>query len=269
MPDTTSLVPSERIERAILVIRGQKVMLDTDLAELYDVETGALLRQVKRNLDRFPQDFMFQLTNDEWEDLKCQTGISRSKWGGRRFAPYAFTEQGVAMLSSVLRSPRAVRVNVEIMRTFVRLRQMGRFLRCLSPPPGRSGKQIRRPVQGGLRCHPPTDDAARTQAQDHRLCEIGRTIAAAFHLVAETYSLPESGRWSQSVTISVFSTFVTAVSSGVEYPHTPADGTQRGGAVSLGCSRELGSRVGPISGRCLLRLTFRSHIVTNVFHRRG
>jgi hypothetical protein len=98
-------------------------MLDADLADLYGVETGALTRAVRRNANRFPVDFMFQLTSREFEDLRCQTGIS-SKWGGRRYAPYAFTEQGVAMLSSVLRSKRAVLANIEIMRAFVHLRQM-------------------------------------------------------------------------------------------------------------------------------------------------
>lgn len=112
-----------QIEQLIHVIRGHKVMLDSDLAELYSVETFNLNKAVKRNIERFPADFMFQLTEQEFRNLKFQSGISKS-WGGRRSAPYAFTEQGVAMLSSVLRSPRAVLVNVEIMRTFVRLRQM-------------------------------------------------------------------------------------------------------------------------------------------------
>lgn len=98
-------------------------MLDSDLAALYQVETKYLTRAVKRNADRFPADFMFQLSKDEFDDLKCHFGTS-SGWGGRRYPPYAFTEQGVAMLSSVLRSRRAIQVNVEIMRAFVRLRQM-------------------------------------------------------------------------------------------------------------------------------------------------
>ena len=119
----TALVPTERIERAILLIRGQKVLLDSDLAELYEVETKALTRAVRRNADRFPDDFMFRLTAEEFDNLKCQTGTS-SSWGGRRYPPYAFTEQGVAMLSSVLRSDRAVAVNIEIMRAFVRLREI-------------------------------------------------------------------------------------------------------------------------------------------------
>lgn len=117
-----SLVPMGRIERRILYLRNHKVMLDSDLAELYGVETKRLTEAVKRNSDRFPDDFMFQLSSEEYSDLKSQDE-SRS-WGGRRYPPYAFTEQGVAMLSSVLRSKRAVQINVEIMRTFVKLRKM-------------------------------------------------------------------------------------------------------------------------------------------------
>src|SRR4051812_35313893 len=118
-----SLVPRERIERAIILLRGEKVMLDADLAALYGVETGHLNRAVLRNKDRFPADFMFQLNDKEAEALRCQFGISNMR-GGRRYVPFAFTEQGVAMLSSVLRGPRAVEVNIEIMRAFVRLRQL-------------------------------------------------------------------------------------------------------------------------------------------------
>lgn len=98
-------------------------MLDADLAELYEVEVGQLNRAVWRNLERFPKDFMFQLSSEEHEDLKCQNGIS-SSWGGRRHPPYVFTEQGVAILSSVLRSSRAVQVNIAIMRAFVKLRKI-------------------------------------------------------------------------------------------------------------------------------------------------
>lgn len=112
-----------RVERSIRIIRGDKVILDQDLAELYGVENKQLIRSVKRNLDRFPADFMFQLTNQEFKDLKSQFATS-SQWGGRRTSPYAFSEHGVAMLSSVLHSPRAVKVNIEIMRTFVRLRRI-------------------------------------------------------------------------------------------------------------------------------------------------
>ncbi len=122
MADSRSVVPAERIERSTLLIRSQKVMLDDDLAALYEVETKALNRAVRRNLDRFPEDFMFHLTDEEFANLRYQSGTSSSAWGGRRYPPYAFTEQGVAMLSSVLRSERAVRVNIEIMRAFVRLR---------------------------------------------------------------------------------------------------------------------------------------------------
>jgi hypothetical protein len=119
------LIPIEQIERLIHLARGEKVLLDVDLAKLYAVTTGALNRAVKRNLNRFPPDFMFQLTADEARILKCQIGISSFGHGGRRRSlPYAFTEQGVAMLSSVLRSERAVQVNVAIMRAFVSLRRM-------------------------------------------------------------------------------------------------------------------------------------------------
>lgn len=112
-----------RIERSIRLIRGDKVILDEDLAGLYGVEVKRLNEQVRRNISRFPADFMFQLTNQEFKDLKSQFATS-SVWGGRRTPPYAFSEQGVAMLSSVLHSPRAIQVNVEIMRTFVRLRRL-------------------------------------------------------------------------------------------------------------------------------------------------
>jgi hypothetical protein len=134
----TTLVPVDRIERTILVLRGQRVLLDADLAALYGVETKTLNRAVKRNLSRFLPDFMFRLTQEEANTLRCHSGTSKStvsgarsfrgdvtsERGGRRYLPYAFTEQGVAMLSSVLRSRRAVQVNVGIMRAFVRLRQM-------------------------------------------------------------------------------------------------------------------------------------------------
>jgi hypothetical protein len=116
-------VPMEVIEEKIFLIRSDKVMLDADLAKLYGVETKVLLQAVKRNIDRFPPDFMFQLTNQELAILRSQF-VTSSQWGGRRYPPYAFSEQGVAMLSSVLRSSQAVQVNIEIMRTFVRLRRI-------------------------------------------------------------------------------------------------------------------------------------------------
>lgn len=118
-----AIVPAAAVQARILVIRGRQVMLDQDLSELYGVDTGALTRAVRRNGDRFPADFMFRLTKEEYADLKCQFGISSDGHGGRRHSPYAFTEQGVAMLSSVLRSKRAVAVNIEIMRAFVEIRQ--------------------------------------------------------------------------------------------------------------------------------------------------
>jgi hypothetical protein len=119
----SSLVPIERIEKRILFLRGHKVMLSTDLAEMYGVEPRALVQAVKRNRERFPKDFMFQLSEKEFENLKSQ--IVTSSWGGlRRARPYAFTEQGVAMLSSVLNSKRAVQVNIGIMRAFGQLREM-------------------------------------------------------------------------------------------------------------------------------------------------
>ena len=119
---SNELVPNS-IERSIHLIRGQKVLLDDDLAALYGVPVKRLNEQVRRNLDRFPDDFMFRLDIEEAANLRSQFATS-SSWGGRRYQPMAFTEQGVAMLSSVLRSHRAVQVNVEIMRAFVRLRRM-------------------------------------------------------------------------------------------------------------------------------------------------
>lgn len=132
MPKQTSLIPIARIARSIFLIRGQKVMLDADLAILYGIGVGRLNEAVKRNKERFPDDFMFQLTNEEFNDFKAQIATANlksqfaisSSWGGRRHPPYAFTEQGVAMLSSVLRSKRAIKVNVEIVRAFVRPRQI-------------------------------------------------------------------------------------------------------------------------------------------------
>ena len=119
--ESKNIIPAERIQGIIYYIRGQKIILDEDLAGLYGVETKVLNQAVKRNLERFPEDFMFRLTNQEVLNLKSQ--IVTSSWGGRRKLPIAFTEQGVAMLSSVLRSPQAVKVNIEIMRAFIKLRQ--------------------------------------------------------------------------------------------------------------------------------------------------
>ena len=119
-----AIIPIERITHLIFLFRKQKVMLDSDLATLYGVSTGHLNRAVKRNPDRFPPDFMFQLSLEEVDFLKCQIGISKPRRGGRRRSrPFVFTEQGVAMLSSVLQSERAVKINIAIMRAFVKLRE--------------------------------------------------------------------------------------------------------------------------------------------------
>lgn len=115
---------ADSIAALIVSVREHKVLLDSDLATLYGVETKALNRAVKRNTDRFPEDFMFQLTREESDALRCQSGTSNKGRGGRRYLPYVFTQEGVAMLSSVLHSPRAVAVNIGIMRAFIRLRQM-------------------------------------------------------------------------------------------------------------------------------------------------
>lgn len=120
--DRKLLLPDDLIINKIYLVRGVNVMLDNDLAELYAVDTRRLNEQVKRNTDRFPEDFMFQLNQEEFENLKSQFATSR--WGGRRKLPYAFTEHGVLMLSSVLNSKRAIKVNIQIMRIYTRIRQM-------------------------------------------------------------------------------------------------------------------------------------------------
>ena len=121
---TKTPIDVEKIQRAVLRVRSQNVLLDSDLAALYGVEVKVLNQAVRRNKERFPADFMFQLNANEAASLRSQIVTANARRGGRRTAPYAFTEQGVAMLSSVLRSPRAVRVNIEIMRAFVQLRRM-------------------------------------------------------------------------------------------------------------------------------------------------
>jgi hypothetical protein len=120
----TKIVPIESIVSKIIFLRGEKVLLDRDLAELYEVETAQLKRAVRRNIDRFPDDFMFELTKKELDNWRCQFGTSNRDKMGLRHNPIAFTEQGVAMLSSVLRSKRAIHVNIQIMRVFTKLRQM-------------------------------------------------------------------------------------------------------------------------------------------------
>ena len=123
-PVEDQIIPVERIEKRIFLIHGQKVMLDSDLADLYGVETKVLIQAVKRNIQRFPADFMIQLDNQEVGILRSQFVTSKKGHGGRRYLPYVFTEYGVAMLSSVLNSERAILVNIEIMRTFGRLRHI-------------------------------------------------------------------------------------------------------------------------------------------------
>ena len=117
------VIPIDQVESIIFLVRGQKVILDRDLAQLYGVTTGNLNKAVKRNIDRFPNDFMFQLTPEEYKSLRFRFGIFK-KGQHSKYLPYAFTEQGVAMLSSVLRSKRAIEVNIAIMRAFVQLRKM-------------------------------------------------------------------------------------------------------------------------------------------------
>ncbi len=125
MANNQSIIPVERIEKAILLVRKQKVMLDADLAALYGVETRVLIQAVKRNLERFPEDFMFQLNKEEADFLRSQiVTLKKGRGQHSKYLPYVFTEQGVAMLSSVLRSQRAIHVNIEIMRAFIRLRRI-------------------------------------------------------------------------------------------------------------------------------------------------
>ena len=123
-PSNDLIIPDERIEAKILFIRGKKVIMDRDLAVLYGVETGALNQAVRRNIKRFPEDFMFQLNKQEMMNWISQFVISNSNAMGLRKRPYVFTEQGIAMLSSVLKSERAIQVNIQIMRTFTKLREM-------------------------------------------------------------------------------------------------------------------------------------------------
>jgi phage regulator Rha-like protein len=124
MIESHSIIPLERIERSILLIRGERVMLDSDLAEIYGVETKRLNEQVQRNLNRFPTDFMFQLTLAEYANLRSQFATSSSQYGGRRYLPYVFTEHGALMLANVLNSERAAQTSVMVVRAFVKLRQM-------------------------------------------------------------------------------------------------------------------------------------------------
>jgi hypothetical protein len=123
-PRHTANVPTDQISQSIIIVRRHNVLLDSELAALYGVTTKGLLQAVKRNMERFPEDFMIHLTIGEWTVLRSRNVTSNPQRGGRRYAPYAFTEQGVAMLSSVLNSPRAIAVNIQIMRAFVQLRAL-------------------------------------------------------------------------------------------------------------------------------------------------
>jgi hypothetical protein len=144
---STALIPTARIERRILLLRGEKVMLDRELAELYGVKTKALNQAVKRNIERFPADFMFQLSNEEAGQISRSQIVTLESGKNLKYRPYAFTEQGVAMLSSVLRSDRAIQVNLAIMRTFVQLRQIlsshADLARKLAALEGKYDKQFR------------------------------------------------------------------------------------------------------------------------------
>ena len=144
----TSKMELDIIRSRIHTIREQQVMFDFDLAELYEVEARSLNQAVKRNSERFPEDFMFQLDTEEWANLKSQSVMS--SWGGRRTPPYAFTEQGVSMLSSVLRSPKAIRVNIAIMRAFVMMRQFALSSCRTDKPTSRTGTTLRQAVQRHL-----------------------------------------------------------------------------------------------------------------------
>lgn len=164
----SSLVPMERIERAILVLRGHRVMLDADLAALYQVETKTLVRAIKRNIERFPADFMFRLSEDEFENLRRQSGTS-SSWGGRRYFPYASTEQGVAMLSGVLRSPPR---GAGQHRDHARVRAPSTNAsgqRGSGEEARRSREEVRRAVPRRVRCHPRADGIARQGWEAHRV----------------------------------------------------------------------------------------------------
>jgi hypothetical protein len=168
-PTSHDLVPVEVIERRILLIRGHKVMLDSHLAELYEVPTRALNQAVKRNIDRFPEDFMFRLTTEEANRSQFVTGSQKHR--DPRSLPYAFTEQGVAMLSSVLKSARAVQVNIAIMRTFVRLRQILATHKELRREAHQDGTEVRQAVQGRLRNPPAAYGATAGPSETaDRLC---------------------------------------------------------------------------------------------------
>ena len=165
MTTSKSLIPVERIEKSILLIRGHKVMLDSDLAELYGVTTAALNQAVKRNIGRFPEDFAFQLTEDEFASLISQIVTSKTGRGGRRKLPWAFTEHGILMLSSVLRSERAVQANIQIMRAFIRMRQLLASNKGLMEKILSMEKKYNEQFQKSLSGHLPAHDRRRKKTQ--------------------------------------------------------------------------------------------------------
>ena len=168
-----AVVPVERIERAILSIRDERVMFDSDLAELYGVETRILNQAVKRNIGRFPADFMFQLSPKEVEALRSQIVISNEGRGGRRYPPYAFTEHGALMLANVLNSERAAQTSVQVVRAFVRLRQMLASNAELARKLEAMEKKYDRAVQDCVRCHPAANVPTGTETAGNRFsCEI-------------------------------------------------------------------------------------------------
>lgn len=217
MSNENLIASVERIETKILLLRGQKVMLSMHLAELYEVEPRILVQAVKRNIERFPEDFMFQLNPEEFANLKSQFGIS--SWGGVRTAPYAFTEQGVSMLSSVLRSSRAFK---SISRSSAPSCNCGR---CWLPMPschkiGRAGKEIRHQISSGFRCHPRTDDSAGNQEKTpHRIRAVGEKN--------------DVRAWLKGINTVIISAFIPRY--GAQYGHSSSyqPGQRYGGSLSV------------------------------------
>jgi len=189
----TALIPVERIERTIVRLRGHNVMLDADLAALYGVDTRELVQAVRRNVERFPKDFMFQLRQEELESLRSQSVISNSGRGGRRTAPYAFTEQGVAMLSSVLRSPRAVQLNIGIMRAFVRLRQMLQSNAETREEARRARGEVRRAVHDRVQGDPKAHGASGGVAEEADRVPAGEVVIMMPRVVVSCDMKPSRG----------------------------------------------------------------------------
>ena len=189
-PSTNQLVPTELVERRILLLRGHKVMLDRHLAEMYEVPTFRLNEAVKRNRRRFPEDFMFPLTKTEAASLTSQLAMSKPTRGGRRTLPYVFTEQGVAMLSTVLKSERAIAVNIAIMRAFVRLRQILATHKETRRTAGRHGKEARQAVQSSLRDSAPAYGPATSAFKTpHRIRGAGAIVGTRLYgYAARTFS---------------------------------------------------------------------------------